>query len=233
MKFPSLLFEGTVQINDRIRLDATRSYVDKSEAALTSVEIEPEAGAGFIDIFNANSNEWFLDYQYSTDGTKVVSVRVDNGGGPETATFSLEVLTAADDYLFSSDQDLLAVRNDILKYLPEHKNSYLYMHRKAQDLIIAYLDEKGIVDNQGNKLTKEDVVDVTEVKEWSTSLTLSLIFQDLSNVVDDVFDRDAKRYNSDALSHRNRAYLRLDLNNDGIIQPGEGANFKSLGLIRR
>ena len=231
--FPNLFFEGTVQVNDRTRLDASSTYVDKSEAALTSVEIEPEAAAGFISVFDTNKNNWFLDYQYATDGAKVVTVRVDNGSGPVTATFTINVLTAVDDYLFSTDQDLLAVRSDILKYLPEPKNSYLNVHRKAQELILANLDERGIVDNEGNKLDKADVVDISEVNEWSTYLTLKLIFEDLSNAVDDVFERDAKRYETQMLRHRDRSFLRLDLNNDGTIVLGEGVNVKSLGLIRR
>ena len=231
--FPNLFFEGTVQVNDRTRLDASSTYVDKSEAALTSVEIEPEAAAGFISVFDTNKNNWFLDYQYATDGAKVVTVRVDNGSGPVTATFTINVLTAVDDYLFSTDQDLLAVRSDILKYLPEPKNSYLNVHRKAQELILANLDERGIIDNEGNKLDKADVVDISEVNEWSTYLTLKLIFEDLSNAVDDVFERDAKRYETQMLRHRDRSFLRLDLNNDGTIVLGEGVNVKSLGLIRR
>lgn len=231
--FPNLHYEATLQVNDKTRLDASSSYVDKSEAALTSIEIEPEAAAGFISVFDANSNNWYLDYQYATDGAKAVTVRVDNGSGPVTATFTINVLTAADDRLFSTDQDLLAVRNDILKYLPEERNSFLNVHRKAQELIIADFDERGITDFEGNKLTKADVVDLSEVNEWSTYLALKLIFEDLSNAIDDVFERDAQRYMSEMLKHRDRSFLRLDLNNDGNLDLGEGVRMKSLGLIRR
>lgn len=231
--FPNLHFESILQVNDKTRLDASTSYVSKDEVALTSVEIEPEAAAGFISVFDANSNNWFLDYQYATDGTKAVTVRVDNGSGPVTATFSLEVLTVVDDKLFSDDHDLLAVRNDILKWLPETRNSFLNVHRKAQELILADLDERGIVDRGGNKLTKAAVVDISEVNEWSTYLVLMLIFDDLSNAVDDVFDRDAKKYSSQMLKHRDRSFLRLDLNGDASLDLGEGAGMKSLFLARR
>jgi len=232
MMFPNLHFESVLQVDDRTRLDASFSYVDKSEIALTTIEIEPEAAAGFISVFASNSRDWFLDYQYATDGAKVVTVRVDNGSGPVTATFNLNVLSVVDDRLFSDDSDLISIRNDILKYLPDGKNSFLNVHRKAQELIMANLDERGITDVNGDRLTKEDVIEIEEVNEWSTFLTLSIIFQDLSNAIDDVFERDSKRYKSRALDHRKRA-LRLDLNNDGTLTDGEGANFSSKGLLRR
>ncbi len=231
--FPKLNSESIIQVNDKIRLDASQSYVDKSEAALTVVEVEPEAAAGFISVFDTNQNNWYLDYQYATDGAKVVTVRVDNGSGPVTATFNISVLSVADDKLFSDDSELIAVRNDILRWLPESKSSFLNVHRKAQDLIIADLDERGIVDVNGAKLTKAAIVDISEVKQWSIYLTLSLIFADLSNALDDVFDRDSKMYHSEMLKHRDRSFLRLDLNGDGNLDLGEGANIKSIGLLRR
>ncbi len=230
--FPNLHFESELQVDDKTRLDASTSYVDKSESELTSIEIEPEAGAGFISVFDSNSRNWFLDYQYATDGVKAVTVSVDNGSGPVTATFNLTVMSVSDDRLFSDDSDLISVRNDILKYLPDGRNSFLNVHRKAQQLILANLDERGIADVDGDRLTKDDVIDLLEVNEWSTFLTLSIIFQDLSNSVDDIFDRDAKRYQSKYLDHRKRA-LRLDLNNDGTLTTGEGANFSSKSLVRQ
>lgn len=231
--FPKLFFEETVQVNDKTRLNASGSYVTKDEVALTSVEIETEAAAGFISVFDSNSKNWFLDFEYATDGAKAVTVRVDNGSGPVTAAFTVNVVSAADDRLFSGDQDLLSVRHDILKYLPDGRSSFLNVHRKAQELILADLDERGITDVSGNKLDKADIVDLSEVNEWSTYLTLMLIFSDLSNAVDDVFDRDSKEYRSEMMRHRNRSFLRLDLNNDGNIDLGEGTGLKSLFLARR
>ena len=230
--FPNLRSEGTVQVNDRTRLDATGSFGDKSEAAITLVEIEPEASAGYIDVTGTSSKDWYLDYEYATDGAKTVSVRVTTDGAPTTQSFTLTVKSVADDKLFSEDSDLLPHEPDIMKWVPKGRNSYLNIHRRAQERIMAFLDEKGYTDTDGNRLVLADIVDIQEVTEWSKFLTLRLIFEGISNAVDDIFMDKAKKYKSMEVEARNRAILRVDVDGSGTIDDSERVRITSSRMYR-
>lgn len=87
MIFPVLKLEDVVQVNDQTRLDATKSYKTPDEAAITLVEIEPELEAGFIDVTSSK----YLDYQYSSDGDKDVTVRITTDGVPTQLTKVLSI----------------------------------------------------------------------------------------------------------------------------------------------
>ena len=231
--FPHIETEVTVQENDKTRIDATKSFVDKGEAAITLVEIEPEAGAGFIDVTGTSYKDWYLDYEFATAGTITSTVRITTDGAPTSRTQTIAVVTEAVDKLFSNDQDLKIHEHDILKYVPQGKSSFKYMHRRAQSLILDWLDRQGYTDTGGVKLGLDAVVDITEVKEWSTYLAISLIFADISNVPDDIFDKKVGIYTTRMLDARNRSVLRLDLTGDGNVEVGENIRVTSSFLVRR
>lgn len=230
--FPVIKAEKTLQVDDKTRIDVSKSYADKGEAAITLVEIEPEASAGFINVTGTSSKDWFLDYQYSTEGAKVVSCRVTTDGLPTTVTKTINVVSAVNDKLFSDDNDLKSHEWDILKYLPSGKSSYNHVHRRAQEMIVYWFDQKGYVDSSGNKFTKDDFLDVLEVKEWSTFLVLGLIYEDLSNSVDDIFGQKSKMYLAKAKLARQKSVFRLDLDGSGVLDSSEGINISSVGLFR-
>jgi hypothetical protein len=230
--FGVLDVESVVQVDDQTRLSGVKSFLSKDNAAITLVEIEPEAGSGFITVTGTSSKDWFLDWSYSgVSRTVVASLRI-TAGSTLTFTKSISVVTAADDKLFSADVDLIELEPDLLNYVPRGRSSYLNVHRAAQKKIMDWLNESGVVDVSGNKLTKADVVDLDEVRAWSRDLTLSLIFKGLQNAVDDVFSDKAKYYESQAANRQNRARLRLDLNNDGSISLADSVNMTSRDLIR-
>ncbi len=232
--FPKVRVDKVVQADDGLRLDATSTFVSKDEAAITLVEIEPESGNGFIDVTGTKQKDWFLDWQYSGASRTVdVTVRVTTDGAPVTHTEQIQVVTAADDKLFSDDYDLLVKEEDIIKWLPDGRTSFKYKHRQAQTMIIEDFNERGVVDSDGEKLTKDAFVDLEEVRQWSLNLTLSLIFKDNSNVVGDIYDLKANEYMSEALSHKHRAYFRLDIDGDGNISTGEKSPFKTVDLVRQ
>ena len=234
MIFPNIQIENTVQTNDKTRIDSTKSFISKDEDAITLVEIEAESGSGFIEVGAPGlSKDWFLDWQYATTGTKTVSTRITTSGAPVTSTSTLTVLNATDDALFSSDSDLTALEHDILKWVPPGRNSFKNYHRKAQSLIMAWLDESGYTDVNGDRLGKDTFVDMEEIKYYSSALTLSLIFSSVSNTVDDVFLQKSKQYESMALSHRNRLILRLDTDGDGNVDRNEGISIKTVNMVRR
>ena len=231
--FPKLQLDRVLQIEDGTRLDATKTFVSKDEAAITLVEIEPEAAAGFIDVTGTKSKDWFLDWQYDGVSRAVdVTVRVTTDGAPVTFTQSIELLTADDDKLFSDDYDLITKEEDILRFLPDGRTSFKYKHRQTQKEIIEDFNERGVTDLDGDKLTKDAFVDIEEVRLWALNMTLSMIFRDKSNVVGDQFDAKANDYMSEALTHKHRAYYRLDLDGDGNITNGEKSPFRTVDLVR-
>lgn len=228
MIFPVLKLEKVVQVEDQTRLDASKSYTTPDESSITLIEIEPEAAAGYFDV----TAQQFLDYQYSTDGTKSVSLRVTTDGAPQTLSFSLEVISEADDMLFSGDDELTSHESDILEYVKPGRNSFLNFHRNAQDRIITWLDEQRITDNNGDRLTKAAIVDHEEVNDWSKFLTLRLIFASLSNSVDDLFQDKSREYKALEGIARNRSQLRLDKDGDGITDT-TASDTRSFRLVRK
>lgn len=232
--FPKVTVDQVIQIEDGFRIDATQTFISKDEAAITIVQIQPEATESFIDVTGTKSKDWFLDWQYSgLSRTVDITVRVTTDGAPVDHVETISVVTATDDKLFSDDYNLLSKEEDILKWLPDGRTSFKYKHRQAQTMIIEDFNERGVVDDENNKLTKDAFVDIEEVRQWSLNMVLSLIFKDNSNVVGDVFDLKANDYMSEALTHKHRAFFRLDLDGDGSISSGENSPFRTVGLVRQ
>ena len=239
MIFPSLSLETVLQVEDKTRINASRSFVNNNEI-ISDVLIQPEATEAFISVFNADSEKWFLDWAYITDGLKDVVVRVITDVTPagRDRTYQINVLTADDDTLFSSDSDLLPWETDILNYLPKGKNSYLYAHRKAQDIIIAYLDEQRYWKQDGSRITKQDIAAITdnEVRkqftEWSTFQTLLIIFESIQVSNNDIFESKRIKYEALRNSARSRSALRLDLDGDSQLDQNP-YDIRTLRMIRR
>lgn len=237
--FPNLILEPVVQVNDKTRLDATKSYISNETEDITKVEISPDGGVTYADVtgnINARSPEWWLDYQFATDGVVDIRCRVTVGGLiPVTSVVqkTLQVISVADDHLFSSDSDLVAIEPDIMKYVSQGRSSWLREHRRAQTEIVAWLNKNGVTDMTGSPITKANVLDVSEVREWSTYLVLKMIFNGLSNSDEDVYAKKAVKFGSAEVDARYRYALRLDLDNDDMIGLGEGIMLQSIKMLRR
>ena len=231
--FPNLSIESTLQVDDKTRIDATKSYVSKDEADITLVEIDPGDGT-FRDVTGNSSKDWYLDWEYSTDGGSPysVQVRITTDGLPVTKTETITVLTAADDHLFSNDNDLIGLESDILRYLPKGKNSFLFVHRKAQSIILSELDERGTTNYDGSRITKDQITEVDDFNKWSSYMAMWLIMQDLSNSVDDKFDQKSKFYKQRMDFHRERSFLRIDFNSDGTTTLGEFEGVRTVRMNR-
>lgn len=226
--FPNLELEATVQVNDKTRLNGNKTFISPDEEAITLVEIEPVTSGGFIDVTSSK----YLDWSYSTDGTVTVTVRVTTDGAPVTFSKTIEVVTEVDDKLFSTDAELVPHEPNILSFVRSGRNSFLDIHRMAQDRILTYLDEKRIWDTEGNRLTKAAITDLEEVNDWSKFLTLRLIFEGISNSVGDIFDQKAEKYKVMEHVARNRATLRLDLDGDTDTDDSK-VDIYSQRLVRR
>jgi hypothetical protein len=227
MIFIQSQLEEKVQVDDKTRIDATKTFISPDEAAITLFEIEPEASAGFVDV----TSDKYLDWSYSTAGDKTATIRVTTDGSPVTKEVTISVLSASDDKLFSNDKDIISHEVDIYRFLRPGRSTFLDFHRIAQKMILDDLDQRGLTDNQGNRLVKADIYDIEEVKEWSKYLALALIFKSVQSDVDDVYSIKSKGYMDMADRQKTRATLRLDLNADGNVDTRP--DFMSSRMVRR
>ncbi len=229
MIFPSLENEEVVQVNDRTRLSGFKSFVTQDEGVISLVEIDPDGSQGLITV----TTDKFLDWQYSASGEFTVTCRVTNSGGSAQFTSAISVLTEASDGLFSTDQDLKTNEPDILKWVEAGRNTFKNMHRRAQELMMDYLRREGFRDVNGAAFTKTAIVNTEEVRQWSTFLTLRLIFSGLSNGIDDVFLDKSKGYKGQEVAWRKNVLLQLDTDGDGVVDTQEGIDTAYAHVARR
>lgn len=240
MIFPYLEVETTLQALDRTRLSGVKSFTSKDEAKISLVEIEPEAGAGFITLGAyphppdvPKPQDWFLDYQYLTSGTKAVTLRITTDGLPTAVVQNIVVVTEAQDLLWSSDHDLRAHEPDILQWVEKGRNSFKNIHRKSQVHILEWLDALRIWRDDGTRLEKADLKITTDLRELSTYLTLYFIFMGLQNKPDDVFSVKAKFYESKAKETKGRGRIQADFNQDGEVDSSESNDLTTFRMVRR
>ncbi len=229
--FPLLDLEPTVQVGDKTRLDASKSFVTADQDSLSSILIDPTGSAGFIDVTETQ----YLDWAYAASGTFNVKLKILAGAASASAMIqhSISIVTEAQDKLFSNDADLRLHEFDILKWVPDGRATFKDMHRRAQIIIIQWLSKEGYVRVNDIPFTKTDIIDIEEVKQWSTYITLRLIFEGLSNATDDIFHVKSTRYFEMEQNWRDRAILRIDVDGDGIVNPGEGVDPRSGFIARR
>lgn len=227
--FANLRVETIVQVNDRTRLDASQSFVTPDEDAIQKIEIQPDSSADWLDV----TADQFLDWQYDTAGEKTVGVRVTTSGSPVSSTASLTAVTEAEDALFSSDADLMSHEPGVFDYLKAGRNSFKDMHRRAQALVLKWIEQKGYRDSSGDRLTKAAIIDKEEVNLWSTFIALRLIFDGVSNATDDIFAKKALSYGRMEAQARDRAFLSLDQNGDGEADTTERIEMSSVKVVRR
>lgn len=231
--FPNLEIEPIVQINDKTRLNATRSFVSKDSSAITKVEIRPSADSDYVNVTGTSSKDWYLDWQYSECGIEQVSILVTIAGDELEYSELIHVLSQEEDSLWSSDKDLVGYEPDILKYLIPGKNSYINIHRKAQNEILDWFDEQRIYDKDGERLTKSSILKTDDLKRMSVMKSLQIIFDGISNKPDDVFSKKAEEYNKKFLSASERGRIRFDFNKDGEQGKTENVDNMSMRISRR
>ena len=238
MIFPLIEVEPMLQVADKTRISAIKSFKSIDEAAITLVEIEPEFLAGYIDITGSpiNSKNWFLDWSYATAGTKNITLRITTNGSPVTFVKSLTVITSADDKLWSTDSDLQFQEPDILNWIRPGRTTFLDIHRSSQRRILEWLDNLKIWDKDGEPFDKDDItlaIAENDLKRISTYWTLETIYGGLSNQPDDVFANKERQYKSSRKELcGDRSRIRADFNKDGIQQSGEQYQIKSIRLGR-
>jgi hypothetical protein len=240
MIFPIIECDEVVQLNDKFRISAFNSYKTPNEPVWDSVEIEPYAGAGFIDVTGdvskPNPNRfWFLDFQYDTAGVKVVSLRITIGLSVVTVTKNVTAVTEATDNLFSTDQLLKEQQSDIFRLLPDGKASFKYKHRAAQNFILDWLWNNGFYKSVGNgaePFLKTDIVDIDFISDWSTFVTLRMLYEENQSQGGDIFRQKAGDFLNKEERAREKCLLKIDTNGNGTLEVNEGAQIASRRLER-
>lgn len=232
--FPLINVEPVVQVGEKIRIDCTKCFVSRGGSAITEITVVPEVGVTPISVFNSNSSLWYLDWVYLTAGTKAITVAM-TATTTTSASTSISCVTVASDLLFSSDNNLKSIENDIMKWLPDGKSTWASSHRKAQEIILNTIYKSNVLYFDMTKITKAAFIDISEVTEWSAYLTLSIIYNSLSNAVDDVFGLKSKMYEQKATAARVEAFnrLSLDYNKDASLSTYEVANLNSGTTLNR
>ncbi len=165
---------------------------------------------------------------------KTVTLKVTNeAADTKTIQRTIQVISEKADALYSNDSQLRKHEPDIANMLPKNRATFKDVHRRAQELMLAWLDTQGVVDDFGTKLVKRRILDTGEVTEWATHLALQLIFEGSTVSVKDIFQVKASTYRKNAEFYRDRAALRVDLNQDGRTDLGEQLDMQTIVVVRR
>lgn len=224
MIFTNLISEDILQVNDKARFSMEKSFTTPDEGNILEIEISFD-GANYIDVYKAEyPRKWFTDYAYDTAGEKDIKVKITTDIGFTEDIYKINIISAIDDALFSKDSQLFNHESELINLMPKGKNSYKNKHRSAQEKVMRYLDGEGVRFLDGEPFGKLDLVDNIYISEWSTYLTLSLIFQDLVVKPDDINKKKVNHYNKMLTNAIKNAFIRMDFNKDGEIKPSEGKN---------
>ena len=87
--FAILENEPEVQVNDKTRLNAYKSFASKDVNEITSLTIKPELSGSAIDCFSTKVSDRYLDWVYTTTSIDVGTENDDlifNEGGSDIST---------------------------------------------------------------------------------------------------------------------------------------------------
>lgn len=90
--FALLDYEKEVQLEDKTRLDASKSFASKAASELTTIQITAGVGASAVEVFSPNPDEVFLDWVYESLAIDIDSTNnallFNEGGSTLTATIT-------------------------------------------------------------------------------------------------------------------------------------------------
>lgn len=137
--------------------------------------------------------------------------------------------------VFSDDNDLKEAYNSINEFLIDDLVSFIGYHQEARNFILTYLRNKGktIKAQQAYKLLDQfDLHNFEEIRQASKYLTLSNIFAEQSDNVDDKWyqkSRDFKIKYNEAI---NIFRLSIDDNDNGKEEPVEKQAIQYVEILR-
>ena len=147
--------------------------------------------------------------------------------------------------LLSNDLDITSIRDNIVS---KHNNgeSWVLKHEQARKVIIQEIRNVGnrkITNaDKNNPLVTEgirymdvnefDLLEPEQLRQASAYMTLSMIYLDeLSDELDDKWERQGERYREQAAAMINLFRLQLDTDDDGIEDDDENDDTTHTGLV--
>ena len=217
--------DANAQTNEKVRISFDKSFLTPDEASpVTQVEVRADSSLPFVVLPNPTESQgWYLDWVYTAAGTYTYEAKITAGLNTGTQTGSIVVKTKAQENLFADDYMLIPQESDIMKWVPQGRSTWNFIHRRVKERILEELDKSRIYNVDGTKITEAQILYVSEFKNWAIYMALGMIFQGISNNKEDVFIDKRKYYESKELEYREYAlnFLRLDLNKNGTDEPTE------------
>tara|TARA_R110000868_G_C10972634_1_gene770635 strand:+ start:17968 stop:18672 length:705 start_codon:yes stop_codon:yes gene_type:complete len=218
MLFPKADVDKLVQNYDMFRIDATKSF-STSDEAVTEVLIYPDyTNQPLIsyDKYDIDPDCWYLDWAYKTEGSYKIRIELKTASASEFIDYDIESITSTEDFLFSDDSMIYSFENELKKYLPMGRNSWKYLHRKAQEEILDYFYRNGILNPDGSKILKTQLIG-DSLERWSTFETILLIYQDIKTSNAEAFNEKIVDYSEKRADARKRYLIEYDSNKDGNV----------------
>jgi len=204
--------DDKVFTGDQLRIDVSSSFLAPGLSFGTvSHEISVDEGVTWFNVSTKKSADWI----FSTAGEQIITLRLTTSTATtQTFTKSVTVLDLTAQNLFSLDSDLYIIEPEIDQYLPKRWSSWNLVHLKAQEYIIDWLDEKKTFKRDGSKYGVSDILDLQEVKQWSTYKTLEFIYEGNSNIVGDISSIKRDKYRAMSDEKASRSQLSLNYSGD-------------------
>ena len=215
-------------------------------AVSTSIVVEYYDGSAWVSVSDcvdetkAFSRSGFVQFDRPSDWASVSVNGVDayfvRLSVPITLTAGM--LIQGINVLFSDDRDLVGVYPTVMDYLSAAEISFVLRHQNSRDLIMQDLRNHGmqkaaIGAGKYENLEPIDILEIDEVRLWSTYLTLSNIFSSLQAREGDFYKEKSDEYRTKAEFYKAAAYLSIDRNDDGLLDSVESArDITSKRLVR-
>jgi polyhydroxyalkanoate synthesis regulator phasin len=226
MLFPKLDIDSLVQIDDMTRFDAAKAFYTVDEV-ISEINIYPDFTNNPATVQNVYIEDcrdlWSLDWAYDTAGEYTVRVELVSAAGSKHKDYIIQAITEEEDNLFSKDEDIYALENELRSYLPAGRNSWKYMHRRAQKEILDWLYRNGKLNTDGTKITKDQILITSELEEWSLYETMLLIYQDLKTSSGEAFNEKLVDYSAKRADAKERYRIRYDDDRSGEVDDDDNS----------
>ena len=221
--------DDKVFTGDQLRIDVSSSFLAPGLSFGTiSHEISIDEGVTWFNVSAKKSADWI----FSTAGAKIITLRLTTSTATtETFTKTVNVLDLTAQKLFSLDSDLYIIEPEIDQYLPKRWSSWNLVHLKAQEYIIDWLDEKKTFKRDGTKYGVNDILDLQEVKQWSTYKVLEFIYEGNSNIVGDISSVKRDKYRTMSDEKASRSQLSLNYSGD-VADTTQRTDLFSVQVVR-
>jgi len=234
MLFPKIDLDAVVQVNDMFRVDAQGSFSTTDEP-ITSVKIYPDYTNDPLITFTILPDcpeDFYLDWAYEIPGDYTVRVELVSDSGTKELDRVVTAISEAEDNLQSDDSSIYVYESELKKYLPEGRNSYKYIHRKALEEILDYLYRNGKLNPDCTKITKDQLI-TKDIQKWATFEAILLIFQDIKSSNAEAFNEKIIHYLEKRGEARSRYIIEIDTNRDNVIDEKDTKSYTAVSYFTR